>query len=114
MIIKSVFLTYKSINDYLDSFITISLICILFKCINTIKPHYFNLYTWLSWYLSSRQSPCNAGDARDIGSIPGLGRSPEGGNSNPLQYSCLGNPMERGAWWAIVHAVTKSQTRLSN
>ena len=48
-----------------------------------------------------------------MGSIPGSGRSPEGGNGNPLQYSCLGNPMDRGAWRATVHGVSKSQTRLS-
>ena len=46
----------------------------------------------------------------DVGSIPGLGRSPREGNSNPLQYSCLGNPMDRGAWWVTVHGVTKSWT----
>ena len=57
--------------------------------------------------------PANAGDARDAGSIPGLGRSPGGGNGNPLQYSCLGNPMDTGAWLAIIHGVAKSQTRLS-
>ena len=56
-------------------------------------------------------SACNAGDP---GSIPGLGRSPGEGNGNPLQYSCLENPMDRGAWWATVHGVTKSRTRLSN
>ena len=50
----------------------------------------------------------NVGDARDAVSIPGWGRSPGGGNGNPLQYSCLGNPMDRGAWWATVHGVTKS------
>ena len=50
--------------------------------------------------------PANAGDAS---SIPGLGRSPGGENGNPLQYSCLENPMDRGAWWAIVHEVTKNQ-----
>ena len=50
----------------------------------------------------------NAGDAGDLGLIPGLGRSPAGGNGNPLQYSCLGNPMDRGAWWATAHKVTKS------
>ena len=55
----------------------------------------------------------DAGDARDIGSIPGLGRSPGEGNSNPLQYSCLENPMNRGAWWATVHGVAKSRTWLS-
>ena len=55
--------------------------------------------------------PCNAGD---LGLIPGSGRSPGEGNGNPLQYSCLENPMDGGAWWATVHGVTKSQTRLSN
>ena len=52
-------------------------------------------------------------DALDSGSIPGLGRSPGEGNGNPLQYSCLGNPTDRGAWWATVRGVTKSRTRLS-
>ena len=52
----------------------------------------------------------NAGDTRDAGSIPGLGRSPGGRNGNPLQYSCLGNPMDRGAWQATVLEVAKSQT----
>ena len=54
--------------------------------------------------------PANAGDARDMGSIPGSGRSPRGGNGNPLQYSCLENPMDRGARWATVRRATKSQT----
>ena len=52
--------------------------------------------------------PANAGDIRDVGLIPGSGRSPGGGNGNPLQYSGLGNPMDRGAWWATVNGVTKS------
>ena len=56
--------------------------------------------------------PVNAGDLRDAGSVPGSGRSPAGGNGNPLQYSCLENPMDRGAWQAIVHEVTKSQAGL--
>ena len=55
-----------------------------------------------------------AGDARDVCSILGLGRSPGGENGNPLQYSCLENPMDRGAWQATVHGVTESQTQLSN
>ena len=55
----------------------------------------------------------NAGDERDGGSIPGSGRSPGEGNGNQLQYSCLENPMARGAWWAIVHRMAKSKTRLS-
>ena len=58
-----------------------------------------------------KESTCNAGDR---GSIPGSGRSPAEGNGNPLQYSCLENPMDREAWWAPVHGVAKSQTWLSN
>ena len=54
----------------------------------------------------------NAGDVRDAGSIPGSGRSPRGGNGNPFQYSCLENPMDIGAWWAILLRVTQSQTQL--
>ena len=54
--------------------------------------------------------PTNAGDIRDSGSIPGWGRSPGGGHGNPLQYSCLENPMDRGAWRATVPGVTKSRT----
>ena len=54
--------------------------------------------------------PANAGDTRDMGSIPGWGRSPGGGNGNPLKHSCLENSMDRGAWWATVHGVVKSQT----
>ena len=55
----------------------------------------------------------NVRDRRDTGSIPGLGRSPGGGHGNPLQYSCLENPMDRGAWWATVHGVSKSQTEVT-
>ena len=51
--------------------------------------------------------PDNAGGTRDAGSIPGSGRSPGGGNGNPLQYSCLGNSIDRGAWWAAVYGFTK-------
>ena len=56
--------------------------------------------------------PANAGDVREVGSIPGWGRSPVGQQGNPLQYSCLENPMHRGAWQATVHRMAKSQTRL--
>ena len=58
--------------------------------------------------------PANAGATGDAGSIPGLGRSPGGGNGNPLQYACLENPMDRGAWQAAVHGVAKSQAQLSD
>ena len=58
-----------------------------------------------------KEFACSAGD---LGSIPGLGRSPGEGNGSPLQYPCLENLMERGAWWAAVHGVTKSQARLTD
>ena len=54
--------------------------------------------------------PAKAGNGRDAGSIPGLGRSPGGGHGNPLQYSCLENPMERGTWQATVHRITESDS----
>ena len=59
-----------------------------------------------------KNPPANAGDARDLGSIPGSGRSSEGGYGNPLHYSCLESPVDREAWWVIVHRVAKSLTRL--
>ena len=58
--------------------------------------------------------PANAGGAMDAGLIRGSGKSPGGGNGNPLQYSCLKHSMDRGAWWATVHGVAKSQARLSD
>ena len=59
-----------------------------------------------------KSPPASARDVRDMDLIPGLGRSPGGGHGNPLQYSCLENPMDRGAWWATVHGIAKSWTRL--
>ena len=56
--------------------------------------------------------PASAGDARDVGLIPGLGRFPGKANDNPLQYSCLENSMDRGAWQAVIHGVAKSRTQL--
>ena len=57
-----------------------------------------------------KNPPVNAVEAGDVGSIPGSSRSLGGGNGNPLQYSCLENPLDRGAWWATVHEVIKSET----
>ena len=57
-----------------------------------------------------KNPPAKAGATGDLGSIPGSGRSPGGGNGNPLQCSCLGNLMDRGAWQAVAHGVTKSRT----
>ena len=70
----------------------------------------------LSWapYVAPvvRNPPADAGDIRDVGLTPGLGRSPGGGHGNPLQYSCLESPMDREAWRATVHVVAESQTQL--
>ena len=62
-------------------------------------------------WLSGKESTFQAGDSS---LIPGLGRSPGEGNGNPLQYPCLGNPMNRGVWWSTIYGVTKSRTQLSD
>ena len=67
-------------------------------------------HSGVSWWLSGKESACSAGDIGDMGLIPGLGRSPGGEHGNPLQYSCLENLMDKGAWWATIHGVSKSQT----
>ena len=73
----------------------------------------FNTYCWLvglpGWF-SGKESVCNARIVGDLGSIPGSGRSPGRGNGNPLQYSFLENPVDRGAWWATVHRVAELDT----
>ena len=66
----------------------------------------------LPWWLSGKESACNAGDTGDVGSIPGSGRSLGRGDGNSLQHSCLKNCMDRGSWQATVHRVAKSWTRL--
>ena len=74
------------------------------------------LLTWLRGFPGStmvKTLPANAGDEGDSGSIPGVGRSPGGGNGNPPQYCCLDNSMDRGAWWATVRGITKSRMCLS-
>ena len=79
---------------------------ILFHLRQTIKTKASQVVQWL------KNLPANAGVIRDVGSIPESGRSPGGGHRNPLQYSCLENPMHRGVWRDTVHGVTKSQTQL--
>ena len=78
----------------------------------------FSMCPMLYWAcqvaLVVKNPPANAGDTRDLGSIPGSGRPPGEGSGSPLQYSCLENPMDRGAWGATVHGVTKSRTQLSD
>ena len=66
-------------------------------------PYVYGFPRWLS----GKESSCNVGDTGDANLIPGSGRSPGGGNGNPLQYSCLKNPMDRGVWQASVHGVSK-------
>ena len=73
----------------------------------------YTVYTGLPSWLSGKESACSERDAGDVSLIPGSGRCPGGENGTPLQYSYLENPMDRGAWWATVHGVAKSQTRLS-
>ena len=84
-----------------------------FLCSSSVYSYPLFLIFWISLrytYVQASQMglvvkklPANAGDIRDLGSIFGLGRSPGGGHSHPLQYSCLENPMDRGDWWAVVH-----------
>ena len=80
-------------------------------CMCFVKMLFGFTFCWWSYSGSSdsKESTCNA---EDQGLIPGLGRSPGGGNGNPLQYSCLEDFMDKGAWQATVHGVTKSQTQL--
>ena len=77
----------------------------------SINAHIWNLEGFFGGS-AVKNLPNNAGTAGDVGSIPGSGRSPGGGHGYPLQYSCLENSMDRGAWWATVHGVAKTQTRL--
>ena len=72
-----------------------------------------NLITMFPWWLSSKESACSAGDTRDTRPIPESGRSPGEGNGNSFQYSCLGNHMDRGGWWATVHGVTRIRLDLA-
>ena len=80
-----------------------------------IKEHILlvRYYKWTSLDFTS-DGKVSAYNAGDLGSIPGSGRSPREGNGNPLQCSCLENPMDGGAWWTTVHGVAKSRTRLSD
>ena len=69
---------------------------------------------WQPGFPGGSEVKASASNVKDLASFPGLGRSPGEGNGNPLQYSCLENPMDGGAWWATVHGVAKSRTRLSD
>ena len=90
--------------------------CCLFLAYGLVKQKQYFIQTngfWASQVmLVVKNQPANAGDMRDTVLIPGSGRSPGGGHGNPLQYSCLEKSMDRGAWQATVHGVTKSRTQL--
>ena len=82
-----------------------------FKEFILVLIFHHHLFFWASQVaLMVKNPPANGGDIRDVGSIPELGRSPGGWESNPLQYLGMENPMDRGAWWAMVHGVSKNQT----
>ena len=91
-------------------------VCFYCLCIHRIFFHenIHNVLTECRASAGVKNPPANTGDRRHEGSIPGSGRSPGEGNGNQLQYSCLENFMDRGAWWATVHGVTRSWTHLSD
>ena len=95
-------LQYSGLENSMD--------CIVYR-VTKSRTRLSDFHFHFSQVAQTKESACNVGD---LGSVPGLGRSPAGGHGNPLQYSCLENPMDRGAWQATVHGITKSQTRLSD
>ena len=110
-------------DNHLKLVIT-GLISVILIVVNTVNLQVQGTFVFISWVNSQNCVSFSHGfpggsvvknppaKARDVGVLPGLGRSPGEGNGNPLQYSCLENPMDRGTWWATVHGVTKSQTPL--
>ena len=106
----------QNLYHFCHHFLQLARLRLLWMSLWLINCRYAIFLKGLSWWLSGKESACNAGD---LSSSPGLGKSPGEGNQwvpycNPLQYSCLENPMDRGAQQATVHGVAKSQTRLSN
>ena len=109
---RTAFLMVQLSHPYVTTGKTMALT--IWTLVGTVMSLIFNmLHRFIGFPGGSdgEESTCSAGD---LGSIPGLGRSPGGGHGNPLQQSCLENPKDRGAWWATVHGIAKSQTRLSN
>ena len=116
---KSPFLSWNLTYCFLYWNISLPLTCL--HCHLSVKTLGSVSISFLKLFSSSRVSqavlvvkspPADALDIRDEGSIPGSGKSPGGGRGNPLQYSCLENPMDKGAWWATVHSVPKCWTQL--
>ena len=112
--------TFNPMTIIVDSPYYIQNLTALHCCHRSLNHHYFSLGMLVSQgyhgasqiVLVVKNPPANAEDIRNVCSVSGLGRSPGGWHGNPLQYSCLENPMSKGASWATVHRVTKSQTRL--
>ena len=112
------FLLYYITLVIIEAFVSTAVLCGIVCTIALLAcPQSFNRYISIQREFPGgsvvKNPPSNAGDAGVSGSMSGLGRSPGEGNENPLQYSCLGNPMDRGAWRATVRGVSKSQTWLS-
>ena len=105
MVSNGIYFHWRVIDNEDKGYITIWQ-KLYFKNCNKVSYFYYNVLLWI-WtskvLLEVRNWPVNAGDRRDVGSIHGLGRSPGGGNGNPLQYSCLENPMDKGVWQAADH-----------
>ena len=109
----SLFFTFKYFLVFFVSFVFVKFILSYFQTLYSFGGNYHTLWNMTGFPSSSavKNPPANA---EDVGSIPGLARSPWEGNGNPLQYSCLENSMDIGAWWAVVHGVSKSQSQLSD
>ena len=116
----NIFFIHLFVDGHLGCFHILAIIYICYYehwgiCVFFFLPFNFILdYTWLASQvgLVVKNLPTNAGDIREAGSIPGSGRSPGEGHGQPLQYSCQENPIERRAWWAIVHGFAQSRTWL--
>ena len=97
--------------DFFLNFILITTLRVTFHLQKLQSIHYIPCVVWASQVvLEVKNPPANAGDLRGVGSLPGSGRSCGGGHGNPLQYSCMENPVGRGAWRATVHGITQSQS----
>ena len=101
----------QNLYHFCHHFLQLAHLWLLWMSLWLVNCRYAIFLKGLSWWLSGKKSTCNAGD---LGSSPGLGKSPGEGNGNPLQRSCLENPMDRGVQQAAAHGVAKSQTRLSD
>ena len=116
----SVYIIFSALNintiySIAESIKNLCIWCTICVCVCVcVQEHTYWLYTYMGFLggVSGKEPTCPWRRHRDVGFIPGSGRSPGGGHANPLQYSCLENPMDRGAWQARVHRAAKSWTQL--